>query len=101
MKENSEAKLKQNVTIFQLFFSDFYMMLSNDNIKEDTELSNYQINHFLLSDMDRKIIYAEKSSYTQSPPLPPLIFIGKALTIAPVAGNLSMLVTFSKPGIYF
>ena len=31
------------------------------------------------------------------PPVPPLIFIGSAMTVAPVAGNRARLATFSSP----
>jgi uncharacterized ion transporter superfamily protein YfcC len=35
------------------------------------------------------------------PPLPRLIFIGSAIIVAPVAGNWSRFVRFSKPGMFF
>jgi hypothetical protein len=36
----------------------------------------------------------------KGPPLPPFIFIGNAITNAPLTGSLSRLATFSKPGIF-
>lgn len=39
-----------------------------------------------------------KATIRKGPPLPPFIFMGSATMIAPLLGNLSRFVTFSKPG---
>ena len=42
-----------------------------------------------------------KATIRKGPPLPPLIFIGKAKIMNPSGGNRSRLATFSRPGMFF